>query len=576
MPKSPFNNGRRRPSLSHANSSSAASEWFQQKFGAAIQLSERREKESGRKQKAHCYSDVKKKLEECLTARRHEERERRYSFYNAENEIFEEPDDEDEEEFDDENEEKGVEDGKEEKCEELEQERDEELDEKKKWEDDKEVGEGLKENEEQSDGEDGDEEELTDEKEEEFEEENVQGLEDGKEVGIGLEEDGKQLEEENEQDGEEEEDDEEENDDKEVEKQLEEGKEDDGEEEEDELEDKKQRKGLELVDLKRRLNDLFDDEASLSGDDVGSDSDNENHEGLDEYEAEEGDLDQLPGNEEIRENLVRQYLKHQNDTSDRQLLRLQEAFFADSDLHGQGSSGDRSFRFRMHVDANMDWAKLLGSIDGEDDGGEEDGEERQADKERHEKRLLMMKWREEEGRKRRTRKRHRTEEDDGEDGRATGGGGADADAEVDETTIVEPLDAPLFALGEKVLWTTTNKDANASPIASSSSSRPSFVRPIPAFPSSSSVKTLSSVALLTPPPKRRDSMLPHLSSAAASVGTDCAIVSHSMGLHFSKFLFLAHCFAAGGAFVGIQLIQSNQLFPPIGFVGAEECGGRVA
>ncbi|KAI3422500.1 hypothetical protein GPALN_013006 [Globodera pallida] len=556
MPKSPFNNGRRRPPLSHANSSSAASEWFRHKFGAAIQLSERREKESGRKQKAHCYSDVKKKLEECLTARRHEERERRYSFYNAENEIFEEPNDEDEEEeFDDENEEKGVEDGKEEKCEELEQEREKELDvwddlehekegfeEKKKWEGDKEVGEGLKENGEQSEEEDGeeeeeeltDEEELAEENEEEFEEENVQGLEDGKEkkgrgtIGRRKEEDGE--EEEDEFEDEKEQEFEDGNDDKEVKKQLEEEKEKDGEEEEVELENKKQRKGLEDVALKRRLNDLFDDEASLSGDDVGSDSDNENHEGLDEYEAEEGDLDQLPDDEEIRENLVRQYLKHQNDTSDRQLLKLQEAFFADSDLHGQGGSGDRSFRFRMHVDANMDWAKLLGSIDGEDDGGEEDGEERQADKERHERRLLMMKWREEEGRKRRTRKRHRTQEDDEEDGRATGGGGADADAEVDEMAIVEPLDAPLFALGEKVLWTTTNKDANASPIASSSSSRPSFV-PIPAFPSSTSVQTLSSVALLTPPPKRRDSLLPNLSSATASVGTECAIVSHSMGLH---------------------------------------------
>lgn len=40
--------------------------------------------------------------------------------------------------------------------------------------------------------------------------------------------------------------------------------------------------------------ELLDDEASLSGDDIGSDPDDEPGEGLqDEYEAEEGDADQV-------------------------------------------------------------------------------------------------------------------------------------------------------------------------------------------------------------------------------------------------------------------------------------------
>ncbi|KAL3112282.1 hypothetical protein niasHT_013301 [Heterodera trifolii] len=95
---------------------------------------------------------------------------------------------------------------------------------------------------------------------------------------------------------------------------------------------------------KRKLVDLFDDEASLSGDDVGSDSDGETQDDEpDEYEAKEGDLDQLkrqtthfyfdrqfenllPDTEEIPENLVRQYQKHQNDNSDRKIRRLKEAF----------------------------------------------------------------------------------------------------------------------------------------------------------------------------------------------------------------------------------------------------------
>ena len=43
----------------------------------------------------------------------------------------------------------------------------------------------------------------------------------------------------------------------------------------------------------------MDDEASLSGDDVGSDADeNDQVAGMDEYEAEEGDLD------EVKERLI--------------------------------------------------------------------------------------------------------------------------------------------------------------------------------------------------------------------------------------------------------------------------------
>lgn len=40
------------------------------------------------------------------------------------------------------------------------------------------------------------------------------------------------------------------------------------------------------------MKDVFDDEASLSGDDVGSDLDDEGEE-LNEYEAEEGDADKV-------------------------------------------------------------------------------------------------------------------------------------------------------------------------------------------------------------------------------------------------------------------------------------------
>ena len=38
---------------------------------------------------------------------------------------------------------------------------------------------------------------------------------------------------------------------------------------------------------------MFDEEASLSGDDVGSDPDEEMGDAFDEYEAEEGDRDEV-------------------------------------------------------------------------------------------------------------------------------------------------------------------------------------------------------------------------------------------------------------------------------------------
>ncbi|KAL3111953.1 hypothetical protein niasHT_015151 [Heterodera trifolii] len=172
--------------------------------------------------------------------------------------------------------------------------------------------------------------------------------------------------------------------------------------------------GIELVrrkvpaKRKRQNFDLFDDETSLSGDDVGSDSDGETQDDEpDEYEAEEGDLDQLHDTEEIRENLVRQFQKHQNDDSDRKIRRLKEAFLPDSELYGQGNGGDCSFRFRVHADANVDWAKLLGTTN---DENEEEDKDNPTEEEWRKKRFEMNKWRtEQEERKRRAKKRTRGE-----------------------------------------------------------------------------------------------------------------------------------------------------------------------
>uniref|UniRef100_A0A915EGP9 Claspin n=1 Tax=Ditylenchus dipsaci TaxID=166011 RepID=A0A915EGP9_9BILA len=112
---------------------------------------------------------------------------------------------------------------------------------------------------------------------------------------------------------------------------------------------------MESVVGKRRVKiaDMFEDEASLSGDDVGSDAEEGGSE-LDEYEAEEGDMDELPDAEDMRDNLVKQYIKQKNDEEERRMLKLQEHFFSDSDLHGQKDM-DRSFRFRMRNDMDVNW-----------------------------------------------------------------------------------------------------------------------------------------------------------------------------------------------------------------------------
>uniref|UniRef100_A0A914BWL3 Claspin n=1 Tax=Acrobeloides nanus TaxID=290746 RepID=A0A914BWL3_9BILA len=112
----------------------------------------------------------------------------------------------------------------------------------------------------------------------------------------------------------------------------------------------------------RNVKDVFDDEASLSGDDVGSDLDDEGEE-LNEYEVEEGDADKLPDDEELRTGIVKQYLKQRHDEEDRRLIQIQETLFADGDLQGNGNN-DRSFRYRWRGNMenldDIDWTKFTG------------------------------------------------------------------------------------------------------------------------------------------------------------------------------------------------------------------------
>ncbi|VDK75806.1 unnamed protein product, partial [Onchocerca ochengi] len=94
--------------------------------------------------------------------------------------------------------------------------------------------------------------------------------------------------------------------------------------------------------------EYIDEEASLSGDDVGSDE-NDDEDQLNVYEAEEGDNDELPDDETIREQLHKQWLKQQQDEEDRKLLYWKDQLLIDGDLTEET---DRTFRFKLRVTEN--------------------------------------------------------------------------------------------------------------------------------------------------------------------------------------------------------------------------------
>ncbi|KAK0425754.1 hypothetical protein QR680_009362 [Steinernema hermaphroditum] len=101
-----------------------------------------------------------------------------------------------------------------------------------------------------------------------------------------------------------------------------------------------------------KKSNFYDEEASLSGDDVGSDADSDGDDN-DEYEIEEGDADDVPDSEVLRADLQKQFIKQQQDEEDRRLLYLQDKFIAEGDIY---SSTDRNFRFKLRdeEDAKVD------------------------------------------------------------------------------------------------------------------------------------------------------------------------------------------------------------------------------
>ncbi|CAO4360019.1 unnamed protein product [Caenorhabditis nigoni] len=146
-------------------------------------------------------------------------------------------------------------------------------------------------------------------------------------------------------------------------------------------------KRIEHQEYKKQIkkHTLFDDEASLSGDDVGSDLEDE--EGVENaYEAEEGDADDVPDDDTIRKQNFRMLLKQENDKETRALAKLQERLLADGDLGGVETN--RQFRFKLREEMEI-------KIGMGDDGAEEqqEDEEPEEDEEKKKERAEMIKYR---------------------------------------------------------------------------------------------------------------------------------------------------------------------------------------
>ncbi|XP_057640360.1 claspin [Chionomys nivalis] len=132
-------------------------------------------------------------------------------------------------------------------------------------------------------------------------------------------------------------------------------------------------KQSEKMKRQMRLQKYLEDEAEVSGSDVGSEDEYDGEE-IDEYEEDAID-EVLPSDEELESQIKKIHMKTMLDDDKRRLRLYQERYLADGDLHSDGPGRTRKFRWK-HIDdtSQMD----LFHRDSDDDQVEEQLDETEA------------------------------------------------------------------------------------------------------------------------------------------------------------------------------------------------------
>ncbi|KAM6108642.1 claspin [Pterocles gutturalis] len=157
---------------------------------------------------------------------------------------------------------------------------------------------------------------------------------------------------------------------------------------------------------KLKIQDFMEDEAELSGSDVGSE-DEYDGEDLNEYEEEIID-EELPNEAELENQIQKLHMKAMLDDDKRQLRLYQERYLIDGDLHSDGPGRMRRFRWK-----NIDYASQIDLFQRDSDNDDENEQFDETEAKWRKERFEREQWLREQ--KEKNKEQEEEEEEIGED-----------------------------------------------------------------------------------------------------------------------------------------------------------------